>query len=589
MNHITRTFFYQALHMLAAGVQPLFVFDGPNKPLEKGVRHPTTVQPCIHVSSRYNQDDFSLRNNRILASSGRSVDDKVCERRINHIIALSREILDLLGIPHQDAPGEAEAECTALENSGIVDAVLTRDGDAFVFGGRRILRKLKTEDGNVRLTQFLMKDLEVARPTLRRQDLFLLAMMSGGDYDDGIRGCGPKAAIEAPRAGFSGRLEGLIKHHGPESLRKWREEIIEELRYNKRGKLSQVYVAVSKSIGSDFPNPRIANYYLSPTVSPKLEELLIDWDKEASAQGLREWTQVYFDWKHAHLSGKFVRVLSHPLLVKSLLRHIARETDGSRLIESITKVKGDEDEVADQELRVRFKASTVVGVDISGEEIRPGYEANLKSVFDPSTVLIEWVPRWIIEHGAPEAFRQWEAPLAKKKAPKAAKRHASVSTPSAQDTVPKRPRGRPPKASVSTPSAQDIIPKRPRGRPRKTESAAVMPSPRLQSRSSNNQDNLCVFDDSDEFLDVSELVDAHTAQTATARRTSSGGNVQTSGTGRQTEVVELFDDSDEFPDVSELRKIPAARKTTARRTSPDKNVKASGNARQTDFVDLTSD
>jgi Holliday junction resolvase YEN1 len=539
MNHVTRTFFYQALHMLAAGVQPLFVFDGPNKPLEKGVRHPATVQPCVHVSSRYNQDDFFLRNNGILASSDRSPEDKACERELNHIIALSREILDLLGIPHQNAPGEAEAECTALEKSGIVDAVLTRDGDAFVFGGRRILRKLKTEDGDVRVIQYLMGDLEAARPTLRRQDLFLVAMMSGGDYDDGIRGCGPKTAIEAARAGFSGKLEALIKHHGADSLRKWREEIIEELRHNGRGKLSQVYVAVSKSIGSDFPNPTIANYYLSPTVSPNLGELLIDWDKEASAQGLREWTQVYFDWKHALLSGKFVRVLSHPLLVKSLVRHIARKTDGSHLIESIARIKGNDDEVADQELRVCFKASQVVDVDISGERIVPGYEANLKSVFDPSTLLREWVPRWIIEHGAPEAFREWEAASAKTKTKKAAKakRHASVSTPSAQDITPKRPR--------------------------KTESAAVMPSP--------------------------ELDDAHTAQTATARRTSSGGNVQTSGTGRQTEVVEVFDDLDEFPDLSKHRKFPAARKTTARRTSPDKNVKASGNAHQTDFVDLTSD
>jgi hypothetical protein len=33
--------------------------------------------------------------------------------------------------------------------------------DAFVFGGRRIPRRLKTEDGDVRVIQYLMDDLEV--------------------------------------------------------------------------------------------------------------------------------------------------------------------------------------------------------------------------------------------------------------------------------------------------------------------------------------------------------------------------------------------------------------------------------------------
>ena len=34
-------------------------------------------------------------------------------------------LLDMIGIPHLTAPGEAEAQCAQLEQLGVVDAVVT--------------------------------------------------------------------------------------------------------------------------------------------------------------------------------------------------------------------------------------------------------------------------------------------------------------------------------------------------------------------------------------------------------------------------------------------------------------------------------
>jgi Holliday junction resolvase YEN1 len=39
------------------------------------------------------------------------------------------------------APGEAEAELAHLNRVGLIDAVLTDDGDAFVFGATHIINK----------------------------------------------------------------------------------------------------------------------------------------------------------------------------------------------------------------------------------------------------------------------------------------------------------------------------------------------------------------------------------------------------------------------------------------------------------------
>lgn len=47
----------------------------------------------------------------------------------------------LQGLPFVRAPGEAEATAAALNAAGTVDGVVTRDGDAFLFGSRTVFPK----------------------------------------------------------------------------------------------------------------------------------------------------------------------------------------------------------------------------------------------------------------------------------------------------------------------------------------------------------------------------------------------------------------------------------------------------------------
>lgn len=441
MNHTTRTFFYHVLHLLRAGVEPFFVFDGPGKPAEKGSRHPTVNQPCRHIAGSRNRI-------RLTASSARTSADMTCERQLSHVIPLCRDILDNLGVAHRDAPGEAEAECAALEKAGIVDAVLTRDGDSFVFGSRTVLQKLNAESKIAMVRRFKMGELEAARPMLlRRQDFFLIAMMSGGDYDEGIPGCGSRIALEAARQGYGSELEQLIKHGRPESLVRWKAKLVDELRDNQRNRFSKRWVAIANAVTrSNFPNPKVAEYYLKPAVSPTFEGLQVDWTRPALLSSLREWTEEYFDWRHGFHAGKFVRVLALPLLTRKLLAHIEKETDGSFMINKITLCRGDEGDPRDQDLRVEFLPSRTVEIDISGEEIVEGYRANMKEVFDPNTPIKEWIPRWIVEHGAPTAFRKWGRHGREmedlKGGSRKSKRKASVSSTSLgiSDTQTKRPR-----------------------------------------------------------------------------------------------------------------------------------------------------
>jgi len=42
---------------------------------------------------------------------------------------------------HLKAPGEAEAELAHLNNTGVIDAILSDDVDNFLFGAKMVIRK----------------------------------------------------------------------------------------------------------------------------------------------------------------------------------------------------------------------------------------------------------------------------------------------------------------------------------------------------------------------------------------------------------------------------------------------------------------
>ncbi|RYP77411.1 hypothetical protein DL771_001206 [Monosporascus sp. 5C6A] len=423
---------------------PLFIYDGQGKPPVKR-----------HKYHRYSENYTPYEPPA--ASSRRTPADIEREYDPRHVTYLSKRILDLLGIPWYVAPGEAEAECAKLEEAGTVDAVLTKDGDAFVFGSNTILQRLDAEDKVAMVRRFRMRDLRDARPPLRQQDLFLLALMAGGDYHDGIPGCGPAVAIEAARAGYSGELRALLFAGRP--TKAWRDKLIRELRTNDKGRFSCRWAAVANAIPETFPLRNIANYYLKPAVSSreKAEEYgrSVNWHKEADVRGLREWTAKYFDWKHAYHACKFVNNLTPALLARKLMIHSETGVDGSYLIKAIHGVKlmkkqaedaGDNntDENSDDitsQLRVSYYPATVINIDISGEKVVLGYKANMEKLFDPQKDDREWFPRWMLEKGAPSAFRKWQEESAKKGEKKSSKRRGSDVI--SEDAPRKRPRGRP--------------------------------------------------------------------------------------------------------------------------------------------------
>lgn len=89
------------------------------------------------------------------------------------------------------APYEAEAQCAALEQMGLVDGVVTEDSDVFLFGGRNIYRGLFQEN----IKYYSMGGIE-KKLHLTREKLILFALMLGCDYTEGVKGIGIVNAME---------------------------------------------------------------------------------------------------------------------------------------------------------------------------------------------------------------------------------------------------------------------------------------------------------------------------------------------------------------------------------------------------------
>ncbi|RYP64550.1 hypothetical protein DL769_006627 [Monosporascus sp. CRB-8-3] len=408
-NPAIRTLFYRLLRLLGLSIQPIFVFDGPNKPVFK-------------------------RNKR----SGRG--DGVAT-------SMAKRLIRLFGFQAHDAPGEAEAECALLQQQGLVDAVLSEDVDTIMFGCRRTLRNWSSEGSKAKTpTHVSMYDTEELRrgeSGLDREGMVLVALMSGGDYlPEGIPGAGVKLACEAARAGF-GKSLCQLKRSDTSGLNSWRERLVYELRTNESGFFRTRHKALH--VPDTFPNLDVLRYYTHPVVSPAstLERLRNQaWGRPVDVQGLREFVGETFDWTYRIGAIKFIRVLAPSLLVRKLMdrsvQHEAAsedtasiEREESELVTSITTRRAHSSTDATPELRVSFIPTNIVGHDFQEEpdEVisygRDGLalnsddefealaedeaKATSRKPFSPTEPDLFWVPETVAKLGIPLMVEDWEA------------------------------------------------------------------------------------------------------------------------------------------------------------------------------------
>ncbi|KAK7542937.1 hypothetical protein IWX49DRAFT_196170 [Phyllosticta citricarpa] len=439
-NPAMRTFFYRLLRLMKLSVQPLFVFDGPNKPSEK--RNKKTGQTFASIPEYF-----------------------------------AKQVLKKFGFPFHDAPGEAEAECALLQTSGIVDMVLSEDVDTLMFGSRMTIRPSQDQKSGKSATHFNLYDsVEIKTESgLDREGMILVAMMSGGDYlTEGIPGCGPKVACEAARAGFGKRLCQLPVGD-KNRLDEWKLDLAEELRTNKSKYFKTKHASLA--LPEDFPRMKILRYYTHPaTSSPEaLERLRLrvenSWDREIDLAGVRELTVEVFKWQGKTGAKHFIRNLAPALLPRALRlrgQRIAAEMASQKTTAELEEEEGQlvvsihghrQHFSTDQmdELRVTIVPSKIVPIDMDAEdedneESLADIEADLASAenpeggegstkrptqYDPDQLERHWVMDSFVKCGVPIKVEDWQEAQRRKNAPKEKKpRRVTAKKPPAKGGMP---------------------------------------------------------------------------------------------------------------------------------------------------------
>ncbi|KAA8515994.1 hypothetical protein F0562_019173 [Nyssa sinensis] len=162
------------------GAYPVFIVDGTPSPLKSRAR----------IVRFFRASGIDLSDLPV-AEEGVSV-----ERNLAFLKCVQEcvELVELLGMPVLKARGEAEALCAQLNSEGQVDACITADSDAFLFGATCVIKRLQPNSKEP-LECYHMSDIE-AGLGLKRNHLIAISLLVGNDHDlNGVRGIGIDTAL----------------------------------------------------------------------------------------------------------------------------------------------------------------------------------------------------------------------------------------------------------------------------------------------------------------------------------------------------------------------------------------------------------
>lgn len=202
--------FYRTTRLLAEhAVKPAFVFDGAPPPLKAA-----EIEKRRAVKQRYDEEAASARAD---GDAARAYSKSTMTSRLSReMVGEARELLRLMGIPAVQAPSEGEAQAAHMAACGAAWAAVSKDYDTLLFGTPRLVRfvtfsgkEFLPSKGSFRPISPELIDLAGWLDALgiTREQLIDLALLVGTDFNAGIKGIGPKKALQLVRR--HGRLEDM--------------------------------------------------------------------------------------------------------------------------------------------------------------------------------------------------------------------------------------------------------------------------------------------------------------------------------------------------------------------------------------------
>ncbi len=175
--------FYRTINLVEKNINLIFVFDGKSpdfKKQEKERRQEIRREAKEKWENALKEG--KTEEARKYARMSSSISDEIIEE--------SKLLLNYLGFPVVQAKSEGEAQCARICLDEKAFATASQDFDSILFGSPRTLRNLSISKAEY------LELIELTKLELSREQLILIGLLVGTDYNPGIKGIGPKKAVE---------------------------------------------------------------------------------------------------------------------------------------------------------------------------------------------------------------------------------------------------------------------------------------------------------------------------------------------------------------------------------------------------------
>jgi len=191
---------YRNMSLLKEGIKLIYVFDGEPPSLKRKI-HKERIKARKIAREKYEEGkrDENIEIMRKYSSQLIRLGDEMIKE--------SKELLEAMGIPVIQAPGEGEAQASYLSKKKGIYGVVSQDYDCLIFGTPLLIRNLtvsrkkKTYSGyiEVKPEKIILKDL-LDELEISQDQLICLAILVGTDYNPkGIPRIGQKKALQIVR------------------------------------------------------------------------------------------------------------------------------------------------------------------------------------------------------------------------------------------------------------------------------------------------------------------------------------------------------------------------------------------------------
>ena len=208
-SHLSGIVFRTTRLIADHGIRPIFVFDGRPPDLKAA-----EIEKRREAKKKAQEEYEKAKAAGDMATAWSKI--VMTTRLTREMVDDAKRLLGLLGIPWVQAPSEGEAQAALMAQRGQAFTVAGKDYDSLLFGSPRLARFVALQSteflpsiGRSRPSPPEVIDTEENLKALRltRTQLIEAAILVGTDFNDGVKGIGPKTAVK--RMKESGSLENL--------------------------------------------------------------------------------------------------------------------------------------------------------------------------------------------------------------------------------------------------------------------------------------------------------------------------------------------------------------------------------------------